>query len=52
MRRRLAKYVLFFAAISIFVYSAAVTHPNTVMARKACTSWDKNEGVYFKPCEA
>lgn len=40
MSRRLARYVLFFAAISILVYSAAVTHPNTVLARKACTSWD------------
>lgn len=40
MSRRLARYVLFFAAISILVYSVAVTHPNTVLARKACTSWD------------
>ncbi|MDU4697688.1 MAG: polysaccharide deacetylase family protein [Paenibacillus sp.] len=47
MRKRLSNYVLFCLAILILVYSAAVTHPNTVLARKACTSWSMVKNMVF-----
>lgn len=47
MRKRFTQYALFSLAILILVYAGAVTHPSTVLSRKACTSWGMVKNTMF-----
>lgn len=47
MKRRYSNYAIFCLAILIIIYAAAVTHPSTVLSRKACTSWGMVKNKMF-----